>query len=152
VRDGCVLRAVTGSGLRTPVVPRFRGSWLRRVLLAASWVVGTWLLRPQATPAATRTPDLPRTVPRSLRLHSLPARTSQRFRHRPAIRVPPSPSRIPAGSGATEPTPVDGGSHGPCGWVVADLVPSWAMPPAGPAVLVSVGGPGTTAGTPDGPG
>lgn len=174
MQNGCVMRAVRGFGLRNPVVPRFRGSWLRRVPLVASWVFGPWLLRPQGTPAATRAPD------------------------------PPFLSRIPAGSGAAEPTPVDGGTsepapaaihsaddvpagpthpapqspvppitptpvapsgpgggdhtcpsathsgtHGPCGSVVADLVPSWAMPPAGPAVLMSVGGSGATAGTPD---
>ena len=197
------MRAVTGFGLRTPVVPRFRGSWLRRVLLVAWWVFGTWLPRPQGTPAATRAPDPPRTIPRSLRLWSLSASTSQRFQHRPERPVPPFLSRIPAGSGAAEPTPVDGGTsepapaaihsaddvpagpthpapqspvppvpptpaapsgpgegdhscpssthsgtHGPCGSVVAALVPSWALPPAGPAVLVSVGGSGATAGTP----
>ncbi len=80
MQDGCVMRAVTGFGLRTPVVPRLRGSWLRRVLLMASWSIGTWLLRLPETPAVTRAPDPPRTVPMSLFLWNLSARASQRFR------------------------------------------------------------------------
>ena len=200
------MRAVTGSGLRTPVVPRFRGSWLRLVLPVPSWVIGTWSLPPQeTTPARTRAPGPPRTMPRSLRLRHLSTPASQRFEHRPERSVPPFLGRIPARSGAAEPTPVDGrtsqpapaaihsvddpagpthsvlqppvppvpptptapsrprgsgsscpspthsGTHGPCGSVVADLVPSWAMPPAGPAVLVTVGSSGATADTPDDP-
>lgn len=157
------MRAVTGSGLRTPVVPRFRGSWLQHVLPVASRVSGTGLLRPRGTPAATRAPDPPRTTPGSLRLRSPSAQTSQRSRHRPERPVPPFLGRIPAA--AAEPTPAAPGGPGgrghtcpsstrsrtprPCGSVVADLVPSWAVPPAGPAVLGSAG---ATAGTPGHPG
>jgi hypothetical protein len=140
------MRAVTGFGLRTPVVPRFRDSWLRRVPLVASWVSGPWLLRPQGTPAATRAPA-PAAIHSADDVPAGPTHPAPQSPVPPVNSTPAAPSGA-GGSGHTCPSSTHSGTHGPCGTVVADLVPSWAMPPAGPAVLVSAGGSGATAGTP----